>query len=247
MGISMLKNLRRQTVRGVILDYGGTLDSRGVHWSEVIWKAYEASGVPVSKEQFRESYVEAERELARHRHILPQDDFHTLLLKKMRLELGDLAGKGLIESEKVEAWAQETAAYCDRAARECIEEARPVLETLSRQMPLMLVSNFYGNIDSVLRAYDIRQYFKGIIESAVVGVRKPNPTLFQLGVVALELNPGEVLVVGDSLHKDIEPAEMIGCQVMWLKGKGWTDDEDAYTHSCMISDIGEVLKIVEKE
>ena len=64
MGISMLKNLRRQTVRGVILDYGGTLDSRGVHWSEVIWKAYEASGVPVSKEQFRESYVEAERELA---------------------------------------------------------------------------------------------------------------------------------------------------------------------------------------
>ena len=25
---------------GIIFDYGGTLDSRGDHWSEVIWRAY---------------------------------------------------------------------------------------------------------------------------------------------------------------------------------------------------------------
>ena len=84
---------------------------------------------------------------------------------------------------------------------------------------MMLVSNFYGNIDEVLRDYGIRHLFKGIIESAVVGVRKPNPTLFKLGVDALELEPEEVLVVGDSLRKDIEPAEKLGCQVLWLKVK----------------------------
>lgn len=240
MGIMAIRNLRRQEVRGVIFDYGGTLDSRGVHWSEIIWDAYRHSSIPVEKEQFRESYVKAERELARNRHILPQDDFHTLLLKKMRIELADLAGKGLIESDKVEQWAQETARYCDDSARECIEEARPVLEMLSKRMPLMLVSNFYGNIDSVLRAYDIRHYFKGIIESAVVGVRKPNPTLFLLGVDALELDPRQVLVVGDSLHKDIEPAEQLGCQVLWLKGKGWTAEEDAYIHPSMIKSITDV-------
>ena len=245
----MLKKLFKtaEDVKGVIFDYGGTLDSRGVHWSEVIWAAYQASDIPVSKEQFRESYVEGERELARNRHILPQDDFHELLLKKMRIELGDLAKKGLIDAAQIEKWAQETAAYCDRSARECVEEARPVLEELSKRFPLVLVSNFYGNIDSVLRAYNIRQYFKGIIESAVVGVRKPNPTLFRLGVDVLELEPEEVLVVGDSLRKDIEPAEMLGCHVLWLKGKGWTEDEDTYTHACMISNIGEVLKVVNRE
>ena len=93
----------------------------------------------------------------------------------------------------------------------------------------------------MLRAYGIRHLFKGIIESAVVGVRKPNPTLFRLGVDALELSPEEVLVVGDSLRKDIEPAEKLGCQVLWLKGKGWTEDEDLQTHPNTITSITQVL------
>lgn len=244
MGILMYNNLRAVEVKGIIFDYGGTIDSRGVHWSEVIWQGYLEASVPVNKEQFRECYVYAERELARVRHILPQDDFLTLLRKKMAIELSFLAEQGLIDTERVGEWTEQIATYCDNAARKCVEEARPVLETLSEHFPMMLVSNFYGNVDSVLRTYDLRRYFKGVIESAVVGVRKPNPTLFRLGVDALELPAQNVLVVGDSLRKDIEPAEALGCQVMWLKGKGWTVEEDAFTHPCMINNITEVLKIL---
>ena len=83
-------------INGIIFDYGGTIDSRGVHWSEVIWDGYQAAGVPVTKEQFRDSYVVAERELARVRHILPNDNFHALLLKTMRIELQDLVGAILL-------------------------------------------------------------------------------------------------------------------------------------------------------
>lgn len=115
-----------------------------------------------------------------------------------------------------------------------------MLEQLHDHYPMMLVSNFYGNIDEVLRDYGIRHLFKGIIESAVVGVRKPNPTLFKLGIDALELEPEEVLVVGDSLRKDIEPAEHLGCQVLWLKGKGWTEAEDLQTHPHTITSIMQV-------
>lgn len=236
-------------IDGVIFDYGGTLDSRGVHWSEVLWDGFLAAygggfdAARVTKEQFREAYVHAERALARERIILPQDDFATLLLKKVRIEVAYMADQRWLPAGHVDAdaLAAFVAAYCDSRARECIDEARPVLETLSRRVPLMLVSNFYGNIDSVLRGYGIRDYFKGIIESAVVGVRKPNPTLFRLGVDALELPPDRVLVVGDSLRKDILPAESLGCQVLWLKGKGWTADEDAQTHPCQIASITEVL------
>lgn len=122
-----------------------------------------------------------------------------------------------------------------------------MLEELHERYPMMLVSNFYGNIDEVLRAYGIRHLFKGIIESAVVGVRKPNPTLFKLGVDALELEPGEVLVVGDSLRKDIEPAEHLGCQVLWLKGKGWTDEEDAQTHQRTITRVTQVPEWLDRQ
>ena len=231
-------------IKGIIFDYGGTLDSRGVHWSEVLWQGYNKAGVPIDKETFRTAYVEAERALARERIILPQDNFGDLLVKKVRLEIGFLPEQP--DEATSEQWVDEIAGYCDDAARACINEARPMLEQLHERYPMMLVSNFYGNIDEVLRHYGIRDLFKGIIESAVVGVRKPNPTLFKLGVDALELEPQEVLVVGDSLRKDIEPAEKLGCHVLWLKGKGWTEDEDRQTHPHTITRVTQVLDWLDK-
>ena len=231
-------------IKGIIFDYGGTLDSRGVHWSEVLWQGYNKAGVPIDKETFRNAYVEAERALARERIILPQDNFGDLLVKKVRLEIGFLPEQP--DEATREQWVDEIAGYCDDAARACINEARPMLEQLHERYPMMLVSNFYGNIDEVLRHYGIRDLFKGIIESAVVGVRKPNPTLFKLGVDALELEPQEVLVVGDSLRKDIEPAEKLGCHVLWLKGKGWTEDEDLQTHPHTITRVTQVLDWLDK-
>jgi putative hydrolase of the HAD superfamily len=225
-------------IKGIIFDYGGTLDSRGVHWSEILWDGFCHAAVPIDKDTFRSAYVEAERALARERIILPQDNFHDLLVKKVTLEISYLPQQP--DSGTCDKWVRQIAEYCDNAARACIDEARPILDELHAEFPLMLVSNFYGNIDEVLREYGIRHLFKGIIESSVVGIRKPNPTLFRLGVDALELNPQEVLVVGDSLRKDIEPAEHLGCQVLWLKGKGWTDEEDNQTHPHTITSISQV-------
>lgn len=231
------------SIKGIIFDYGGTLDSRGVHWSEVLWQGYQLAGVPIDKATFRAAYVEGERALARERIILPNDDFYRLLLKKVSLEISFLPE--LPDEATRKRWTGQIASYCDNASRTCIDEARPLLEELHERFPLMLVSNFYGNIDEVLRSYGIRHLFKGIIESAVVGVRKPNPTLFKLGVDALELEPADVLVVGDSLRKDIEPAEQLGCQVLWLKGKGWTDEEDRQTHPNTITNITQVTDFLE--
>ncbi len=230
-------------LKGVIFDYGGTIDSRGVHWSEVIWDGYCDAGVAVTKEQFRECYVFAERELAKVRHILPHHNFHDLLLIKMRIELGYLAGQGLLNADCIEPLAAKIALYCYRAARSSVEEARPVLEALYAHYPMVLVSNFYGNVESVLADFDLRRYFRDIIESAVVGVRKPDPKIFRLGVDALGLKPEEVLVIGDSYKKDIVPAESIGCHVAWIKGKGWTADEDAQMHPNIIKNLREILDV----
>lgn len=227
-------------IKGIIFDYGGTIDSRGVHWSEIIWDGYKAASIDVDKDSFRECYVYAERELARVRHILPHHNFYDLLLIKMRIELGYLAEQGEMASEAVEEKSLAVAQYCYDAARGCIEEARPVLDALSARYPMVLVSNFYGNVESVLEDFDVRRYFGAIIESAVVGVRKPDPKIFALGVEALGLPAEEVLVVGDSYRKDIVPAESLGCQVLWIKGKGWTAEEDAQQHSNIIQSLKEV-------
>lgn len=231
-----------ENIKGVIFDYGGTIDSRGVHWSEIIWEGYKEAQIDVTKEQFRECYVYAERELARVLHILPHHNFYDLLLIKMRIELGYLAGQGLIDESVVEEKALIVAKYCYDSARQCVEEARPTIEALYAKYPLVLVSNFYGNVESVLADFDLRRYFKEIVESAVVGVRKPDPRIFSLGVEALGMKPEDVLVIGDSYKKDIVPAESIGCRVAWIKGKGWTADEDAVTHPAIISRLSDVVE-----
>lgn len=230
-------------IKGVIFDYGGTIDSRGVHWSEVIWDGYQAAGVPVDKPTFREAYVFAERELARTRHILPHHTFADLLLIKMRIELQWLADQSNLPADAAELWAKPVADYCYDAAKNSIADARPVLDALHERYPMVLVSNFYGNVESVLEDFDLRRYFRSIIESAVVGVRKPDPQIFRLGVDALGLRPEEVLVVGDSYKKDIVPAESLGCHVAWLKGKGWTADEDAQMHPSIIASLSELLTL----
>lgn len=228
-------------VDGIIFDYGGTIDSHADHWSHIIFEGWKDAGLEVPEDVFRDCYVHAERELARVRHVLPGDNFLQLLRKKMKIELGRLVELEYISPDDLDTYAERIAGYCYSAARRSVEDARPVLEALAERYPMVLVSNFYGNVDEVLRDFDIRKYFKGIIESAVVGIRKPDPRIFQLGVVALGLPAEKVLVVGDSLKKDILPARSIGCRTAWTKGRGWTADEDAATDSAQITGLDALM------
>lgn len=231
-------------IKGIIFDYGGTIDSRAEHWSEVIWRGYQHCGVVIPKEEFRTSYVYAERELARVRHILPEHNFYDLLLIKMQIEFGNLVERGILPVGAVAKYAQPVAQFCYDATKDCIAEARPVLDALYAKYPMVLVSNFYGNVESVLADFGLLKYFKTIVESAVVGVRKPDPKIFSLGVEALGMEAKDVVVIGDSYTKDIVPAESIGCQVLWLKGKGWTDAEDATEHPNIIKKLKDILEII---
>lgn len=238
-------NIDISKIKGLIFDYGGTLDTGGDHWSEVIWEGWQHAGIATDKPHFRDAYVYAERELARERHILPAHDFHDMLLIKMKIELQWLSQQGLLPPEDIEPKAAAAAKYCYDSARASVEAAKPVLEALSSKWPIVLVSNFYGNIDTVLKDFGVRDYFKDIIESAVLGIRKPDPRIFEHGVKALGCLPEETLVIGDSYRKDIVPAESIGCQVLWLKGKGWTPEEDAQLHPNTITELGQILALID--
>lgn len=228
-------------IKGVIFDYGGTIDSRGVHWSEIILDGWNRAGATFGKEAFRKAYVATERYFATHPVVRPDFDFRQLMEAKTSSEAEFLRADGHTADD---AMALSAAAYCYDRASECVSEARPVIEAVTARMPAVLVSNFYGNVESVLRDFGLRHLFSDVIESAVVGVRKPDPQIFRLGVEALGLQPEEVIVVGDSLKKDILPAESIGCRTAWLKGKGWTDEEDRATHPSQISRLSDLLALI---
>ncbi len=202
--------------KGYIFDYGGTLDTGGKHWGMLLWHAFERHQVPVSESQFRDAYVYAERTLGRNKIIQPTDTFLQTLKAKVQLELAYLNNESYtdaIVSDVYERTKSQTAL------------SRRVLMQM-KASPMVLVSNFYGNISVVLQEFGLDGIFAEVIESAVVGIRKPDPQIFLLGVDALGMKPEEVTVVGDSLEKDIIPAKRAGCHTVWLKGEGWTNAQD---------------------
>ena len=220
-------------IKGYIFDYGGTLDTGGHHWGKVIWHAYERQQVPVSEAQFREAYVHGERTLGKNPIIQPDFTFRQTLEKKLQLQLEFLHQEDYLSPLLDDLYSRTQAET---------RKSREVLLRLKEQYPMVLVSNFYGNIQTVLDEFGLDGVFSQIIESAVVGVRKPDPRIFSLGVEALGQKPDEVVVVGDSIDKDIVPARQAGCHTVWFRGEGWTDDPvDESIPDRIITDLRELL------
>ena len=227
--------------RAYIFDYGGTLDTGGCHWGKVLWHAYEERGVPVTEEQFREAYVYAERYLGKHPVVQSDFSFRKTLEKKLELEFSYLSSLTDCQLTKY------VAPLLEKIYAEVVEttaHSREVLCRLKENYPMALVSNFYGNMPVVLREFGLDGLFDSVIESATVGIRKPDPRIFSMGVEALKMQPSEVTVVGDSLSKDMMPARQLGCQTIWLKGEGWTDDwQDETVADRIIGDLSDLIEI----
>ena len=45
----------------MLFDFGGTIDSDGVHWSEKYWELYVRHKIDVPKQAYEKSFVESER------------------------------------------------------------------------------------------------------------------------------------------------------------------------------------------
>ena len=232
-------------IKGIILDYGGTIDTNGDHWSRIIRDGWNKVGIVANDALFREAYVYGEQELERSIQILPAHNFSDLLDIKIQLELQYLAQNGHFPPAQVDVKAAEVASYCYEVAKENTSKAKDVLVALSKQYPLVLVSNFYGNLDSVLKDFGLSDCFKKVIESAKVGVRKPSVAILEMGIKALGLKPEEVLVVGDSIKNDIDPAKKLGCQTLLLDGRKWEGEQLSATDINTIQSFDEILRFLD--
>ena len=230
--------------KGYIFDYGGTLDTCGNHWGMVLWHGYQRHDIPVTEDEFREAYVFAERKLGREPIIKPDFTFRKTLATKLRLEMGYLQAKGMWDVGQF-SLEHELAKVLDdlyAGVKATTAHSREVLEKLRQRCPMVLVSNFYGNIHQVLDEFDLDGLFDSIIESAVVGVRKPDPAIFTLGVKALGMAAEDTVVVGDSYTKDIVPAHAAGCHTVWFKGEPWTEEIfDESIPDRIITDLSDLL------
>jgi putative hydrolase of the HAD superfamily len=199
-------------ISAILFDMGGTLDSDGVHWLDRFYTLYTRLGVKdVPKTQIKEAFywADAQAELdpamknAGMRHML---ELHTRWqVQKLGVDYVGLQGK-LAEG------------FCKPAER-IMRRNRHVLEKLSHMgCKLGVISNAYGNVRKLCDEFGYSPYLQTIIDSAVVGVRKPDPAIFNLALKTLDVPASETAFVGDSFERDIVPAKALGFQTFWLIG-----------------------------
>lgn len=230
-------------VKGILFDYGGTLDSCAEHWSEIIWQGYCSVGSNVVWDDFWDAYVYTERLLEREAIVDADFDFLELMLSKITIQTRYLRGK-YGDTVDNQDFVSRVARFCYEKAKENVGESREVLEKLKGKYKLGIVSNFYGNLTTVLADFGISDYFDCVIESASVGVRKPDSQIFQLGLNALNLKASEIIVVGDSYEKDVLPALHIGCNVVWLRSRKWNEPVENGINVKMVNKLKDLANTV---
>jgi len=90
-------------------------------------------------------------------------------------------------------------------------EAKATLDTLhSRGYRLGIISNADGQIESAMTKLDIAQYFGVIIDSAIVGVEKPDERIFAMALEKLQLPGSACVYIGDNYDNDVLGARNAG-------------------------------------
>jgi HAD superfamily hydrolase (TIGR01662 family) len=112
-----------------------------------------------------------------------------------------------------------------------------------RNLKLAIVSNAAdnANVQRLIDNAHLRSYFDPIIVSANVGVRKPNPRIFEPVLKAWNIAPSEVVMIGDTLGADILGAKNARMKSIWVTMQADTPYNTAHRDTILPDAVCESL------
>jgi putative hydrolase of the HAD superfamily len=118
------------------------------------------------------------------------------------------------------------------------ETIEVLTEVKKLSLKLGVISNFDDRAYSVMRSLNILQFFDSVTLSSETGYCKPDREIFDAAVRSLGVPASEVLLVGDSLHDDVEAAMNAGLPAVLVDRRGRHASAE---HVARISSLKEVL------
>lgn len=111
------------------------------------------------------------------------------------------------------------------------DDAMLALEFFSARYPVVALSN--GNAD--IARIGLAPYFRAAISAQAFGVGKPDPRIFHAAAGAVDVQPHNVLHVGDDAALDVLGALNAGMQTAWVNRADHLWTHDAVPHETVTS------------
>jgi FMN hydrolase / 5-amino-6-(5-phospho-D-ribitylamino)uracil phosphatase len=202
----------------LFFDFGGCLDAPGIHTRILFWDSFARNGIVGcgDRSAFQEAYTVADQKMMSKGLAvnLGLKDFNRLNARLIAEGLGE-------DQERADLAADAVTQFMDA----CLRRNRLILEDFSGYMPMSVISNFTGNLLTILEEYELRSLFRNVTESYQTGWAKPDPNIF-LAAMAKEGVPAQrAMYVGDNPKNDIEPARTLGMQTALIYA-GFTAPEN---------------------
>ncbi|MBI2192300.1 MAG: HAD family hydrolase [Planctomycetes bacterium] len=198
-------------IEGILLDFGGTLDSDGIYWYDLFHELCVEQGLRLDRAAFEEEAHAAGGAIARHADIrrLSHEGTVTRLFEALGERLERNFGFHLEPG---------------RASRDFFDRCRPwlnenlaVVRNLAQNFQLGVVSNNWGNARGWCEEHGFLPYLKVVVDSALAGISKPRPEIFLSGLQGLGLPAQQVAYVGDRYHTDMVGARNVGMTTVWVR------------------------------
>ena len=196
--------------RALLFDFGGTLDGNGIHWRERTFRFIRHGHPEINRKEFdRADRASVEK-------FVVDGKAPTLNLR----ESADAIGTGIYERLGLDLAEKNRYIdhFCEGAA-ESLDRNQRWFKTLHSRYQLGVISNNFGNTQGWCDEFGLSPLLDVVIDSTVVGVRKPDPDIFHAALLALAVSPGETVYVGDSYTHDVCGAKGVGMWTAWLVGE----------------------------
>ena len=221
----------------ILFDFGGTLNSNGDHWGALFRQMLTRLFPDHAVEELEGAYIASERRLSAEG--LELEGFDETLRRQIGYQFDSLGAEDRSEEMELEA-ARFYAEACRR-----MEEVRQMLSGLSTDADLGIVSNFYGNIPAIVEEFRLGEFLRVVVDSALAGLRKPDPAIWLHAIGLAGGSPGRTIVVGDSWKNDIAPALAIGARAVWYRGLEWRPTNCVGEGVVQVRSIAELRRALE--
>lgn len=121
---------------------------------------------------------------------------------------------------------------CNWEIVEAVEGAENALSYISKKAKVYVATGAAESTETEIKTAFSRvgldKYITGYFCKYNLGVEKGSPTFLSNILTKLGKKPSQVTMVGDSLKKDIEPAQTLGIHAIWLSKDKTSDQSNGF-------------------